>query len=344
MKKQKKSLGCGGYLLSWGVVTVVLCVLFSVINKTGQSMASIIFTSVFIGFFLAFFVWGFYIFFKTKREMKNKNQGGNQQEVENIPTPDMKANVVRQEVPQQSYCVVNSTERQATVAIQNSGISRQVDNTGVLKANEIPNNIRSKDSLRNIPKCNCDGCPKQESCEYGHVIYDEFTHERMTLVDKYMMVALTSSSDENNMLVSDFGIIATNEEIHDKRLLVKLDKEVLYNTLNYLQEVKKTYIAFGKCGRAYFNFMKMGDEISLVKEAIKEYDEYQEIFKQMNQIKSYIMDRLIKENEILQEALYKEFSDVERRCITNAVKELVKEGNVIREKSGNTYKIFKNNA
>lgn len=102
MKKQKKSLGCGGYLLSWGVVTVVLCVLFSVINKTGQSMTSIIFISVFIGFFLAFFVWGFYIFFKTKREMKNKNQGGNQQEVEiNIPTPDMKTNVVRQEVPQQ---------------------------------------------------------------------------------------------------------------------------------------------------------------------------------------------------------------------------------------------------
>lgn len=119
------------------------------------------------------------------------------------------------------------------------------------------------------PKCNCDGCPKQEECEYGHTIYDEVTNERMTLVDKFMMLhALDGFECAND---NNFNI-ATNEELHDKRLLLKLDEDTLGNTLHYLQNQKKQYIALGKCGRAYFNFMKIGDEIVLVKEAINEYN------------------------------------------------------------------------
>lgn len=192
----------------------------------------------------------------------------------------------------------------------------------------------------NVPKCNCDGCQKQENCEYGHVIYDEITRGRMSLFDKFAMV----ESLEFDVSTEKFGKIATIQELHDKRLLLKIDKNVLYNTLNYLQEMQKAYYAFGKCGRAYFNFMKMGDEISLVKEAIKEYDAYQKRVNQMAVIKTYIIDRLNKERDLLQLDLYKEFSGVERSWVTNAVRELVKENLIIREKFGKSYKIRKNNA
>lgn len=130
--------------------------------------------------------------------------------------------------------------------------------------------VPEKYSNTKRPKCNCDGCSRQENCEYGHVIYDEITNERMTLFDKFMML----HTFELNISAEGFGSIATDEESRNKRLLMKLDIATLHNTLNYLQEVKKAYLLFGKCGRAYFNFMKMGDEIALVEEAIQEYGAY----------------------------------------------------------------------
>ena len=125
---------------------------------------------------------------------------------------------------------------------------------------------------------------------------------------------------------------------------MKLDKNVLYNTLNYLQEVKKVYLAFGKCGRAYFKFMKMGDDISLVKEAVREFDEYQAILKQQNLVKLYVLDRVNKEGGFKQEEIYKSFPDIERKNVTSAVKEMEKAGDIIREKCEKTYIIRKNNA
>lgn len=199
--------------------------------------------------------------------------------------------------------------------------------------------VQEKCSDVKYPKCNCDGCPKQDNCEYGHVIYDEITKKRMSLFDKFMMLHTFDCS----VSPEDFGNVAANKELHDKRLLLELGKNVLYNTLNYLQEVKKVYLAFGKCGRAYFNFMKMGDEISLVKEAVREYDEYQAILKQQNLVKSYVLDRAYKEGEFKQEEIYKNFPDVERKNVTSAVRELEKSKCIIREKNGKTYIIRKNN-
>ncbi len=140
---------------------------------------------------------------------------------------------------------------------------------------------------RTYVKCNCDGCPKQDKCEYGHVVYDEITNERMALYDKFMMLHTFDCdiSEEN------FGDIATIHERHDKRLLMKLDINILHNTLNYLQEVKRTYYSIGKCGRSYFNFMTIGDEISLVKEAIKDYKSYQEIANDSEDSKNKVLEK-----------------------------------------------------
>lgn len=151
----------------------------------------------------------------------------------------------------------------------NSPLNNSPIITATIQRQEIPQQIVQENKTNVVnkrTKCNCDGCPKQGDCQYGHIIYDEITKERMTLFDKFMML----HTFECEVSPNDFGIIATNEETHNRQLLLKLDKEVLYNTLNYLQEVKKAYLAFGKCGRSYFNFMKMGDEILLVKEVIKE--------------------------------------------------------------------------
>lgn len=196
---------------------------------------------------------------------------------------------------------------------------------------------------KKVSKCNCDGCLKQCTCEYGHVVYDDITKKRMSLFDKFMMVIMNSSGSIN-ITSESFGIIATNEELHNKKLLLKLDKNILHNTLNYLETLKKEYINFGKCGRAYFNFMKMGDEISLVKEAIREYEEYQIVLKQMDLVQLYVLDRINKDDEFQQEEIYKIFPDVERKYITTVVREMEKASSINREKGGKSYIIRKNNA
>ncbi len=191
----------------------------------------------------------------------------------------------------------------------------------------------------NTQKCNCDGCPKQMNCEYGYVVYDDITKEKMSLSNKFMMLQAFENCESTNK-----SSIATIEELHNKKLLLKLDLSTLENTLAYLLEQKENYLAVGKCGKAYFNFMKMGDEISLVKEAIREYDEYQVILKQKDLVRSYVLDRVSKERKFQQEEIYKMFSDVERKNVTDTVREMEKSGLIVREKYGKTYIIRKNNA
>lgn len=119
------------------------------------------------------------------------------------------------------------------------------------------------------PKCNCDGCYKQQTCTYGHMIYDEYTHERMTLADKFIM--LTAFNNTGLSVDSEFDTeIIPDECLYDVRKLLNYSKAELVNTLSYLQEQKKKYKDFGKCGRNYFNFMKMNNSIEVIKKAIKE--------------------------------------------------------------------------
>lgn len=133
--------------------------------------------------------------------------------------------------------------------------------------------ISDVDSITNkdkstYPKCNCDGCSKQDSCTYGHIIYDEITRERMTLADKFIMLSALDNIEFKINCESTNTI--PNEHLHDAKKLLTYTKDELINLLSYLQEQKKNYIEFGKCGRSYFNFMKMNAEIEMVKKAIKQ--------------------------------------------------------------------------
>lgn len=132
--------------------------------------------------------------------------------------------------------------------------------------------IQTKQSSEVQPKqyskCNCDGCINQESCKYGHVIYDEFDKTKLSLADKFMML----HTFDNFEPVGDYDDIATIEERHYQKKLIKLNRNRILKTLSYLQEQKKLYLAVGKCGKAYYNFMNMGGELQLVKNTLKEYD------------------------------------------------------------------------
>lgn len=210
---------------------------------------------------------------------------------------------------------------------------QQLDNNG---AESIFENTENVFTYRKFPKCNCDGCPKQDRCQYGHVIYDEFTRDRMTLADKFMLLDICKSDFPEASLV-----VATNEELHDMSLLMKLDKDALCETLEYLKNIKKWYYDYGKCGKAYFSFMKMENEISLVKRTIKEYDEYHNMLNSIELLKKTIIYKLEKTNVLFQDDLYKEFYNIERSWVTKAVRQLEKEKIIVREKDGKSYIIRK---
>lgn len=105
MKNQKKTAGCGTFILTWVIVAVFLGVFFNAINKTGQSVGSIVLISVVFGFFLSLFIWLFWNIIKTKKNMRNQNQinsgSGNGT---TVPKPPIvpSAKVVNQEVSQKT--------------------------------------------------------------------------------------------------------------------------------------------------------------------------------------------------------------------------------------------------
>lgn len=131
----------------------------------------------------------------------------------------------------------------------------------------------STNAQKQFPKCNCDGCLKQENCKYGHTIYDEYTHERLSLADKFIMLSVFDELvfDELNIVAESNDIIIDDTCLTNVKLLLKQPYESLRNTLDYLQAEKKQYVSFGKCGRAYYNFMQMNNRINCVKKALKEY-------------------------------------------------------------------------
>ena len=65
------------------------------------------------------------------------------------------------------------------------------------------------------------------------------------------------------------NIISNMQDIYSIKTANAYSKDVIENTLSYLQEEKKLYLSFGKCGRAYFNYMKMNGPIEILKSALK---------------------------------------------------------------------------
>ncbi len=123
-----------------------------------------------------------------------------------------------------------------------------------------------KYSASNMPKCNCDGCPKQDTCQYGHVIVDYLDGSRLSLADKYMFLDTSEPEAPKG--------IASLEQRHDLRKLNKLSKECLQKTLEYLVELRQYYYGYGKCGSAYYRFMNISGELQLVEQALKELDSF----------------------------------------------------------------------
>lgn len=171
----------------------------------------------------------------------------------------------------------NDVQKESVAYIETDNITQRADNKPI-SDEEIPYLVQlgleeavKKNTTLNSKRgtCNCDGCPKQEVCTYGHIIYDEITGERMTLVDKF--ITLTVLNDRELKVTSKFDTaIIPDEHWHDIKLLLGYSNEELKNTLMHLQEMKKNYTTFGKCGRYYFSFMKMNDMISNLKKAIRE--------------------------------------------------------------------------
>lgn len=165
--------------------------------------------------------------------------------------------------------IIYSISKKRNPSIPNSKQNHKPTNATTKKV------TNAKSSTRTHPKCNCDGCPKQENCEYGHVVYDEFDG-RLSLFDKYMRLNCLEKFEDVYDLQDK---IATNEELHNKKLLLKLDKQCLINTKTFLEAQKQWFLSQGKCGRSYFYFMNMHKEMQLVDEAIKDYDFYNRVSK-----------------------------------------------------------------
>lgn len=65
----KKTAGCGTFIIGWIISAIILTLIFNAINKTGQSSGNIIFSSVFIGFLFAVVIFSIKMIIIT-----NKNQ------------------------------------------------------------------------------------------------------------------------------------------------------------------------------------------------------------------------------------------------------------------------------
>lgn len=185
-----EKIGCGTYLLAWLVSGIVLWGVFNAINKTGQSKGSIMFASVFLGFFIAFVIVIFRLVAEGVKEAKERKA------------------IIKQIKASQTIRKDVTVPQQATTKVQQPVLP-------MVQCQEVPQQVRNDIPVerKKYPKCNCDGCLKQESCEYGHVIYDEITKERMTLFDKFMMLgtfSMINKSDDGSILY------ATNEELHDE--------------------------------------------------------------------------------------------------------------------------------
>ena len=80
---------------------------------------------------------------------------------------------------------------------------------------------------------------------------------------------MLSAFENIDFNIKDSDNVIPQEFLRDTRKLQQFSLEELKNTLSYLESIKTQYTNFGKCGKAYYNFMHMNSEIDVVKEAIK---------------------------------------------------------------------------
>ena len=74
MDMDRKKAGCGTFIISWVIVTVVFAAFLMVINETGQSVGSIVSSSVGIGFLVAFAIMAFRMVKLTSKGSKEERK------------------------------------------------------------------------------------------------------------------------------------------------------------------------------------------------------------------------------------------------------------------------------
>ena len=195
------------------------------------------------------------------------------------------------------------------------------------------NNLNHNHSVQ-YPKCNCDGCPKQENCQYGHVNSDWLDGSRLSLVDKFILV-------NGDLEPAEPPGIATLSQRHDLQKLRALNKECLQETLKYLEQLRQFYYTCGKCGPAYFRFMNIQGELRLVKQALKEYDSYHENLKKLSLVHPYILKELDSHDFILQKDVYKKFDMIEKRKVSKVITRMEEKGLINTVKYSGTYKLVR---
>lgn len=158
------------------------------------------------------------------------------------------------------------------------GIGKRVKNKN--EVTQKRNNILEQKELEKciqdvpvLPKCNCNGCHKQDSCKYGHLIYDEFDNSKLNLSDKFIMNFSIEESNMHKIVWANKDTVGQNNK-HNNRQLARENKIKLLNTLECLEEEKKWYLNVGKCGQQYFKFINGDGVITQLKDVIKKHDDY----------------------------------------------------------------------
>ena len=161
----------GSILIFSGIIGILLCTL-------SQNLFTLIIS---ICFTICFFLAGTCFFYKFVKKILHCRK----------TKPDTKHIIDKQSV-NTVHAVHMEHETNAPVPQIDSMASDYTNEYTVENGKDFSIAITTE----NLPslKCNCDGCYKQTTCPYGHMIYDEITHERMTLSDKFIM--LTACNDE----------------------------------------------------------------------------------------------------------------------------------------------------
>ncbi len=132
---------------------------------------------------------------------------------------------------------------------------------------QYPNSVKRNTKNNKYTKSNnCNGCIKQDTCQYGYYTYDPIDKRQLSLWEKYIMLSVNLKSDttsrpkEINMYINQYS---------NQKNYTSNDIEWLLKYLYYEQNELKKIADFGKCGKAYIKYMKLDSFIHELEYKIK---------------------------------------------------------------------------
>lgn len=130
MTNQKKKAGCGTFILSWVIITVVFAAFFSAINKTGQSTGSIIAASICISFMVVIVIMAFRMVILTSKTSKDAKMRREKDKQEGISRYDSLVHVGGLTAPKNCKASVILSPTELTI---NCGGSKYVLNIAKIR-------------------------------------------------------------------------------------------------------------------------------------------------------------------------------------------------------------------